>query len=311
MHFPTFIATAIACFALLTQLHAETPEIPTANPSPAPQVAWLGIYVDTVPSALRAQLGIGKSTGLIVDSVVQGSPAEVSGIQVYDVLLAFEDQRLFNRDQLHALVSEASPHSVANFLVVRGGKKSKITVTLGSRPAKPKKSSRWDELNVSKEIKDMLEGITKNPEIRAALSEAEGELAELIESISKSLPSEEEIKENIEDALEALKEEGARIRDIEILGKTNEAEDKSTEPRVMRRSRILSDATEVNYQDSHGAIEVTVNAKQKTVEVTDPAGAVVYSGPLNHDTLQALNRRDSERLKNLLRMHQIELAQAE
>ena len=117
--------------------------------------------------------------------------------------------------------------------------------------------------------------------------------------------------ENIEDALEALKEEGARIRDIEILGKTNEAEDKSTDPRVMRRSRILSDATEVNYQDSHGAIEVTVNAKQKTVEVTDPAGAVVYSGPLNHDTLQALNRRDSERLKNLLKMHQIELAQAE
>lgn len=309
MQSPTHLLMALAAiWSFGTLLVAETKEPPPAE-VPVPQVAWLGVYVDTVPEALRAQLDIGKTSGILVDSVVAGSPAEMAGLRAYDVLLSFEDQRLFNRDQLQALVSETTPGAVVTFQIVRGGKQQALPVTLGSRDVKPKKPSRWESLNISQDIREMLQDITENPEIRAALSEAEGEIEDPMESISESLPSDEEIRENIEHALNSLKETGAQIRDIEILGGSDEKESEGDE--VMRRSRILSDATEVNYEDSHGAIAVTVNANTKTVEITDSDGEVVYKGPLDSNTLQALERKDSERLKNLLKMHKIELAATE
>ena len=305
----TFLLVTGAALALISNSHAQDK---SSTPQPAvPQEAWLGVYVKSLPESLRAQLQVGKSVGLLVEEVVPESPAAKAGFQVFDVLLAFGDQKLFNRDQFQALVIDSEPGSKAEFTVIRAGETLEMVTQLGSRDIKKDWKTRWDDLEVDANIREMLESITENPEVKAALSEAEGEIAELIRSVSESLPTEEEIKENIGAALQALRESGAVIRDIDILGGGEQIEiHVEPEEKVMRRSRILSDATEVNYSDRHGKIQVSSTEGTKTLRITDAEESVIYEGPLTEKALQGLERRDRERLKNLLEMHEIKLSQA-
>ncbi|MGB0370591.1 MAG: S1C family serine protease [Opitutales bacterium] len=307
MHFLSkSIWATLFSLCLVAFTFAEKTEEAEAAPA-EPQQAWLGVYVKPLPDALRAQLAVGKSVGLLVEEVVPNSPASEAGLKPFDVLLAFDNQKLFNRDQLHGLVLDAKPSSNIQFQIIRAGKTLDFPVTLGAKSLKTKKKTPWENIEMDDDIRKMLESFTENPEIKSALSEAKGEIAELIRSVSESLPSEDEIKENIAEALRTLTEEGAIVHDIEII---REQEDTDSDP-VMRRSRILNDATEVNYSDRHGDIRVKSADNTITVRIIDDEEIVVYEGPLTEKTLLTLERRDSERLQNLLKMHEIEVAQAE
>lgn len=273
---------------------------------PTAQQAWLGIYVKPLPESLRAQLGIGKSVGLLVEDVVAGSPADQADLKPFDVLISFDDQKLINRDQLLGLILDSKPNSEVKFQIIRTGKPMTLPVTLGGKSLKTREKTSWENFEMSDDIREMLESLTENPEIKSALSEAKGEIAELIRSVSESLPTEEEIKENITEALQSISEDREIISEVEIIVKDEQ------EPNpVMRRSRILSGATEVNYSDRHGDILVKSNKEDKTVRILNRDHKVIYEGPLTEKVMQSLERRDRERLENLLKMHAIEVAQAE
>ncbi|MEN8177821.1 MAG: PDZ domain-containing protein [Pseudomonadota bacterium] len=69
----------------------------------------------TVP-ALRSEIGddaydrylytLGQSNRVIVTSVIPGSPAEQAGVQGGDLILAYDDKRLFNWSELRSATSE-------------------------------------------------------------------------------------------------------------------------------------------------------------------------------------------------------------
>lgn len=48
---------------------------------------WFGAVGQTVTSALAQQLGLERATGVLVNEVMQGSPAELGGVKVGDVIL--------------------------------------------------------------------------------------------------------------------------------------------------------------------------------------------------------------------------------
>ena len=83
--------------------------------------------------ALRTQLGLTDGQGLVVDDVMEKSPAEKAGLKKFDVLLAAGDKSLKSLEDLVTAVQNAKETPIA-LLVLRGGNKETNTVTPTKNP---------------------------------------------------------------------------------------------------------------------------------------------------------------------------------
>ncbi len=98
-------------------------------------VAYIGLLTDPVSDDLRAQFNLQEGFGLQVIEVMPSSPAQTAGLKAHDVLLNFEDQKLVNMDQLQTLVRSKKKDDSVNLLVLSGGERKTVQVTLGERVA--------------------------------------------------------------------------------------------------------------------------------------------------------------------------------
>jgi prefoldin subunit 5 len=95
---------------------------------------WIGI--DGVPpdDALRAQLELPAGQGLLINQVVQDSPAAKAGLKQYDLLLSCQDQPLSGIADLAKIIDEKKETLLA-LRLIRGGKRIIIEITPQRRPA--------------------------------------------------------------------------------------------------------------------------------------------------------------------------------
>ena len=94
---------------------------------------WLGVGCCPAADALRSQLGLSESEGLVVENVVPDSPAAKAGIEKHDVLLAAGDKPLGKIGDLIEAIDATEEKPLAIELI-RGGKKKSITATPAKRP---------------------------------------------------------------------------------------------------------------------------------------------------------------------------------
>jgi hypothetical protein len=99
-------------------------------PKPTP---FLGVITSPVSSALGAQLGLPEGFGLLVDELVEDSPAAKAGLQRHDVLKLFNDQQLVDPNQLATLVRAAGKNAEVAITFFRAGKEQKVSVQVGER----------------------------------------------------------------------------------------------------------------------------------------------------------------------------------
>ena len=101
---------------------------------------WIGVQLEPVPPAVRAQLRLTKEQGLMVASVFPKSPAaEQKALRPYDVLVGINGKPLGSREGLtRAVVAAGKQQKPIKLTIIRGGKKSTIEIT----PAKPKQARR-------------------------------------------------------------------------------------------------------------------------------------------------------------------------
>ena len=94
---------------------------------------YLGVTINRLPDPVRAQLPdtIPQEQGLLVDQVMEDSPAEKAGLQPFDILLQYNDQKLFSPEQLSRLVGSDTGRQPVKLTIVRGGKVSTLDVTIG------------------------------------------------------------------------------------------------------------------------------------------------------------------------------------
>jgi hypothetical protein len=64
--------------------------------------AFLGVSTSPAPLALLKQLKI--KTGLVIDAIVPGSPADTAGLKPQDIIQKLDDQILLNASQLEGLI---------------------------------------------------------------------------------------------------------------------------------------------------------------------------------------------------------------
>lgn len=92
--------------------------------------AYLGLSTSSAGVALRHQLKLPEGTGLVVDFVQPGSPAEQAGLKQYDLLIKLDDQLLINSEQLAVLVRTFKPGHRIQLTLLRDGDRQTIPVRL-------------------------------------------------------------------------------------------------------------------------------------------------------------------------------------
>lgn len=94
---------------------------------------WLGVHIGRVSDVMAAQLGLDPHTGLVVEHVVEESPAAKAGIQKFDILTHLNDQLLVNPEQLQVLVAAAEAGTPVPLTLIRQGRKRTVDANLEIR----------------------------------------------------------------------------------------------------------------------------------------------------------------------------------
>lgn len=93
---------------------------------------WLGIGADD----LQMFPGINKlvDKGAVITGVLQGSPAHLSGLQPYDVVITAADKPIINATDLLLLISGLTPGTTVELGILRADQELKLQATLKERP---------------------------------------------------------------------------------------------------------------------------------------------------------------------------------
>lgn len=95
---------------------------------------YLGVLIQDVDRDLAESFGMAQPHGALISRVMSGSPAADAGLQVGDIIIAFNGQRLLNSSQLPPLVGTTRVESTAMLTVLRQGKERKMPITVGRLP---------------------------------------------------------------------------------------------------------------------------------------------------------------------------------
>src|SRR6202034_547855 len=88
----------------------------------------IGVSVSPLEPALRTQLKIPPSQGLLAIDVVKDSPAALADIKDHDILLSLDGNQLDSQEKLIELV-QSNGEKPAQLALIRAGKTQKIVVT--------------------------------------------------------------------------------------------------------------------------------------------------------------------------------------
>jgi putative serine protease PepD len=93
--------------------------------------SWLGVG----PEDGTVKVGGASRDAAILKDIVSGSPAQKAGLKTNDAVTAVDGKPVNSALSLVGLLRERKVNTAVVLTVVRGGKTSQVTVTLGSRPA--------------------------------------------------------------------------------------------------------------------------------------------------------------------------------
>ena len=98
------------------------------------QRAFLGVGIQAIDDTLSKQLGLDTVKGAVVTDVRIGSPAANSGLQSGDVIVEFDGIAIRQPRDLQGRVERASLTDAHEVVVIRDGKRTKLSVNVQAMP---------------------------------------------------------------------------------------------------------------------------------------------------------------------------------
>jgi S1-C subfamily serine protease len=95
---------------------------------------FLGVSSTTIQLPERQRAGRSQTHGLLVTSVVDGSPAEQAGILVGDVIAALDGKVVEEAEALVTLLRAERGTGASTLTIIRGGEARDVSITIGERP---------------------------------------------------------------------------------------------------------------------------------------------------------------------------------
>jgi len=96
---------------------------------------WIGVQINDVSPALRAQLNLDENRGVLVGEVLPDSPATKAGVKQYDILLAIGEHKIGTNEDVLKAVKAADGKDI-RLTLLRGGSERSVSVTPAERPTK-------------------------------------------------------------------------------------------------------------------------------------------------------------------------------
>jgi hypothetical protein len=125
---------------------------------------WLGLDCTPVSPAMRSQLKLEDEGGLVVEKVMEESPASKAGFKQYDVLLSVGDKSLKDIQHLMTLLDE-NKEAELSFKVLRAGEQTTVTAKPEKRPqtqGKVRDHLRWLSSDGGKAIEVLRQRLEKS-----------------------------------------------------------------------------------------------------------------------------------------------------
>ena len=103
---------------------------------------YLGAYLDSVKSEFAKVYGLGDARGAIVTDIRdKQSPVAIAGLQIGDIIVEFNGQKVENARDLIAKVASAHPEQAVSLIYLRENgtalDRKTASIRLGERPSEP------------------------------------------------------------------------------------------------------------------------------------------------------------------------------
>jgi serine protease Do len=92
---------------------------------------WLGVSIQPLTKELAKSFKRDETTGVLVSSVVEDSPAAKAGVKSGDVIVEFDGKNIAKSEDLPRLVAETPIGREVTLVVVRDGVETKLTARVG------------------------------------------------------------------------------------------------------------------------------------------------------------------------------------
>jgi len=225
----------------LAQIGISDSSQATQNPNPSGNIparksagGFLGVYLGDINEERAKELKLAEVRGAVVGNVEEGSPAAAAGLRENDVIVTFNDQRVYNPGQLYRFLTESTPGSKVVLGVSRNGALQNVGVTLG-----PRRAAQMDE-------RDRL------------YAEADAMLASAEESAKRA----EEAKQRGDE------KEAARLLEESTAFRKNSEENRAAVDRELREGKIqLTPARRLNYNVTAARYQLGVRVAALTEQL--------------------------------------------
>ncbi len=94
---------------------------------------WLGVGIQPVTRDLAESFGLDRTSGALVNRVMENTPAAEAGLRRGDIILSFNGRQINGVGELQLLVASARAGSDIELEVLRDGKRRTLSVTLAAR----------------------------------------------------------------------------------------------------------------------------------------------------------------------------------
>ncbi|MCP4632436.1 MAG: PDZ domain-containing protein [candidate division Zixibacteria bacterium] len=187
--------------------------------------SWLGVYIQSVDDDLADALDLKVTKGVLVDDVIDDSPAEEAGVKAGDVIVKFNGKDVKNEKKLRLLIKNTSPEDKVDIVVNRDGKDKKMKIVVGESKSDTFTWITGDDDWGDKNIKVMLDK-HRGPQIGVMIEDLSDQLGEyfgvkdgdgvLVKEVIKDSPAE---KAGIKAGDVIIKAEGKDVYDGDRLRK--------------------------------------------------------------------------------------------
>ncbi|MFN3551393.1 MAG: Do family serine endopeptidase [Endomicrobiia bacterium] len=134
---------------------------------------WLGIDIIAVDEAIANQFGLKKKQGVLINKVLENTPAEKAGLKRGDIILSVKTKNkvleVNSPQELQDIITSLAPKEKIELKIFRDNKEIMLSVVLGELPEEPAKIAEREEvkeerfvwlgyefINLTKDLKEKL-----------------------------------------------------------------------------------------------------------------------------------------------------------
>ncbi|NIP41875.1 MAG: PDZ domain-containing protein [candidate division Zixibacteria bacterium] len=144
------------------------------------QKAWLGVYMQDLTEDIAEALGIEVEEGVLINDVIEDSPADKAGLEDGDVIVRLGSDVVDDAGDLSKAIKSRKPGEKVDLVIYRDGEKKDFSVVLGE--SQERKDRRFSlEAPKAKQYRQFFKEMTSGGYLGVVLQSLSDQLADYFE----------------------------------------------------------------------------------------------------------------------------------